>query len=92
MFDHLRSLQTALPPPRRARTRAAPWRTFDPVDLVTAVVGTLVVVALGMVSALTLLAATPAGLAVPATMALTLMLATGVGDGNGDEATEGARS
>lgn len=69
MFGHLSAHQIALPPPRRARTeRFALWLAIHRADPATAHVGTLVVVALAIVSALTLLATTSALFAVPTTM------------------------
>ena len=70
MFTHLDSHLTALPPPSTGTARGPGWRRRYPVAPVTAVVGTLVAIALALVSALTLLAITPAGIAVPATLLL----------------------
>jgi hypothetical protein len=71
MPKHLDSHQTALPPPLNAGTDHESWRPrLDRVAPAAAVVGTLLVIALAIVSALTLLATTPAGIAIPTTLLL----------------------
>jgi hypothetical protein len=78
MFEHLPYNQTALPPPGSSRReRDALWPTRHRLAPAAVFVGTLAVIALAILSALTLLAATPAGFAVPTTLLLIGVLLAG---------------
>jgi len=71
MSTHLDSHLTALPPPPSAGADHAPGRARRHLATpVAALAGTVAVIALAILSALTLLAVTPAGIAVPTTLLL----------------------
>jgi hypothetical protein len=79
MSEHLNIHETSLPPPRRAHVARDERRPGVVHRLAPATVfaGTLVMIALAILSALTLLVATPAGFAVPTTLLLIGVLAAG---------------
>ena len=72
MSEHRSIHETSLSPPRPARVARAERRpgVLHRLAPVTVFAGTVVMIALAILSALTLLAATPAGFAVPTTLLL----------------------
>ena len=71
MFEPLPSHRTSVPPPGIPQVeRDALWPTAHRLAPAAVFLGTLAVIALAILSALTLLAATPAGFGVPTTLLL----------------------